>query len=30
MGDYRVIYQIVDTAINILVIQHRKDCYNNS
>ncbi|MDR0774278.1 MAG: type II toxin-antitoxin system mRNA interferase toxin, RelE/StbE family [Rickettsia sp.] len=28
IGDYRVIYQIVDTAINILVIQHRKDCYN--
>lgn len=28
IGDYRVIYQIVDTTINILVIQHRKDCYN--
>ncbi|MCC8416966.1 MAG: type II toxin-antitoxin system RelE/ParE family toxin [Rickettsia endosymbiont of Bryobia graminum] len=28
IGDYRVIYQIVDTTIKILVIQHRKDCYN--
>ena len=27
IGDYRVIYQIVNTQINILVIQHRKDCY---
>ncbi|MDD9337726.1 MAG: type II toxin-antitoxin system RelE/ParE family toxin [Rickettsiaceae bacterium] len=30
IGDYRAIYQIVDTAINILIIQHHKDCYNNS
>ena len=30
IGDYRVIYQIVGTTINILIIQHRKDCYNNS
>lgn len=29
IGDYRVIYQIIDTTINILVIQHRKDCYNH-
>lgn len=29
IGDYRVIYQIVDLQINILVIQHRKDCYIN-
>ncbi len=28
VGDYRVIYQIVNTTINILVIQHRKDCYS--
>ena len=28
VGDYRVIYQIVDRTINILLIQHRKDCYN--
>jgi len=28
IGDYRVIYQIVDANINILVIQHRKECYN--
>ena len=28
IGDYRVIYQIVGTTINILVIQHRRDCYN--
>lgn len=27
VGDYRVIYQIKDQTINILVIQHRKDCY---
>ncbi len=27
IGDYRVIYQIADTTINILVIQHRKECY---
>ncbi len=27
IGDYRVIYQIEDKTINILVIQHRKDCY---
>ena len=27
IGDYRVIYQLVATKINILVIQHRKDCY---
>lgn len=27
IGDYRVIYQIKDKTINILVIQHRKDCY---
>ena len=27
VGDYRVIYQVADTQINILVIQHRKDCY---
>ena len=27
IGDYRVIYQIVNTQINILVIQHRNDCY---
>jgi len=29
VGDYRVIYQVADTQINILVIQHRKDCYMN-
>jgi mRNA interferase RelE/StbE len=29
VGDYRVIYQVTDTQINILVIQHRKDCYMN-
>lgn len=28
IGDYRVIYQIMGTTINILLIQHRKDCYN--
>lgn len=28
IGDYRVIYQIIDTTINILVIRHRKDSYN--
>lgn len=27
VGDYRVIYQLQDTTINILVIRHRKDCY---
>lgn len=27
IGDYRVIYQLKDYQINILVIQHRKDCY---
>lgn len=27
IGNYRVIYQLADTKINILVIQHRKDCY---
>lgn len=27
VGNYRVIYQIVGQAINVLVIQHRKDCY---
>ncbi len=27
IGDYRVIYQIEDQTINILVIKHRKDCY---
>ena len=29
VGDYRVIYQVAGTQINILVIQHRKDCYIN-
>ncbi|OZG31470.1 MULTISPECIES: type II toxin-antitoxin system RelE family toxin [Rickettsieae] len=29
IGDYRVIYQIIDTTIKILIIQHRKDCYNH-
>ena len=28
IGDYRVIYQVIENTINILVIQHRKDCYN--
>ena len=28
VGDYRVIYQLSDTIINILVIRHRKDCYS--
>ncbi|MCC8369689.1 MAG: type II toxin-antitoxin system RelE/ParE family toxin [Rickettsia endosymbiont of Oxypoda opaca] len=28
IGDYRVIYQIIDITINILVIQHRKDRYD--
>jgi len=28
IGDYRFIYQINEATINILVIQHRKDCYN--
>ena len=28
IGDYRVIYQIVEANINILVIKHRKECYN--
>lgn len=28
VGDYRVIYQLIDQTITILVIQHRKDCYN--
>ena len=28
IGNYRVIYQLVNTTIHILVIQHRKDCYN--
>ena len=27
IGDYRVIYQMVGNNINILVIQHQKDCY---
>lgn len=27
IGDYRVIYQVEDKTINIVVIQHRKDCY---
>jgi len=27
VGDYRVIYQIEDINIRILVIKHRKDCY---
>jgi len=27
IGDYRVIYQLVGSKINILVIQNRKDCY---
>jgi len=27
IGDYRIIYQLVDNNINILVIQHQKDCY---
>lgn len=29
IGDYRVIYQIVGMTINVLIIQHRKDCYNS-
>ena len=28
VGDYRIIYQIAKTTINVLVIQHRKECYN--
>jgi mRNA interferase RelE/StbE len=27
VGDYRVIYQVKDLTITILVIQHRKECY---
>lgn len=27
IGDYRVIYQIISTTINVLIIQHRKDSY---
>ncbi|WP_422228658.1 type II toxin-antitoxin system RelE family toxin [Rickettsia endosymbiont of Halotydeus destructor] len=28
IGDYRVIYQLLDLTVKILVIGHRKDCYN--
>jgi addiction module RelE/StbE family toxin len=28
VGDYRVIYQINDTVVNVLVVQHRRDCYS--
>lgn len=28
--NYRVIYQIIGKTLNILIIQHRKDCYTNS
>ncbi len=28
VGDYRIIYQIQDFKIYILVIQHRKNCYD--
>lgn len=27
VGDYRVIYQIEDNIVKILVIKHRRDCY---
>jgi len=27
-GDYRIIYQILQKKINILVIKHRRDCYS--
>lgn len=27
VGDYRIIYQIENTTIQILAIGHRKDCY---
>ena len=27
VGDYRIIYQLMEQKINIVVIQHRKDCY---
>lgn len=27
VGDYRVIYQLYDNNINILIISHRRDCY---
>lgn len=29
IGDYRVIYQIISMKINVLIIKHRKDCYNS-
>lgn len=28
VGGYRVIYRLMDTDVYILIIQHRKDCYN--
>lgn len=28
IGDYRVIYEIKNTTVKILIIQHRKDCYD--
>jgi|AntAceMinimDraft_11_1070367.scaffolds.fasta_scaffold52516_1 addiction module RelE/StbE family toxin len=30
VSDYRVIYQIVETTINVLVIRHRRDCYSEN
>ena len=28
IGNYRVIYQIVDKTVSVLIIKHRKECYN--